>query len=61
MNCLKGSFRSSEVVKSERMIQNEDDLGRMPWLPLYRIQSQSMYKEGGSPDQGVRSLRERPI
>ena len=25
MNCLKGSFRSSEVVKSERMIQNEDD------------------------------------
>jgi hypothetical protein len=23
---------------------------RMPWLPLYRVRGQSMYKEEGSPD-----------
>jgi hypothetical protein len=33
---------------------------RMPWLPLYRVQGQCMYK-GDSPDQGVMSLREGPI
>ena len=30
----------------------------MPWLPLYRVQGQGMYKEEGSPDQRVVSLRE---
>ena len=33
-------------------------LGRVPWLPLYRIQGQDMYKELGSPDRAVVSLRE---
>jgi hypothetical protein len=33
-------------------------LGRVPWLPLYRVQSQVMYKELGSPDRAVVSLRE---
>ena len=34
---------------------------RMPWWPLYRVRCQCMYKEGGSPDRGVVSLREGPI
>ena len=33
-------------------------LGRVPWLPLYRVQGQAIYKEIGSPDRGVMSLRE---
>jgi hypothetical protein len=28
------------------------------WLPLYRVWGQVSYKEGGSPDRGVMSLRE---
>jgi hypothetical protein len=35
-------------------------VGRMPWLPLYIVRGQSMYKEEGSPDRGVMSLREGP-
>ena len=31
---------------------------RRPRLPLYRVQSQATYKEEGSPDRGVVSLRE---
>ena len=30
----------------------------MPWLPLYRAWGQSVYKEEGSPDRRVMSLRE---
>ena len=33
---------------------------KMPWLPLYRVRGQSMYKEEGSPDRGVMRLREGP-
>jgi hypothetical protein len=33
-------------------------LGRVPWLPLYRVRGQAMYKELGSPDWAVVSLRE---
>jgi hypothetical protein len=33
---------------------------RMPWLPLYRVRGQSMYKEEGSPDWETVSLREGP-
>ena len=32
----------------------------VPWLPLYRVWGQGMYKEEGSPDRGVVSLREGP-
>ena len=53
MNCLEGSFRSLEVVKNVKKM-----LGWVPWLPLYRVQGQGMYKEEGSPNQGVVSLRE---
>jgi hypothetical protein len=55
MNNLKGSFRSPEVV------WNVEDLPRrMPWLPLYRVWGQGMYKEEGSLDQRGMSLREGP-
>jgi hypothetical protein len=37
-----------------------DVLGRMPWLSLYRVWGQSMYKEVGSPDRGVVRMREGP-
>ena len=37
---------------------NESWIGRVPWLPLYRVWGQGMYKEEGSPDQGVMTLRE---
>ena len=30
----------------------------VPWLPLYRVRGQGVYKEGGSPDRRVVSLRE---
>jgi hypothetical protein len=30
----------------------------VPWLPLYRVRGQSIYKEEGSPDRRVVSLRE---
>jgi hypothetical protein len=30
----------------------------VPWMPLYRVRGQGTYKEGGSPDQRVVSLRE---
>jgi hypothetical protein len=30
----------------------------LQWLPLYRVRGQITYKEGGSPDRGVMSLRE---
>ena len=30
----------------------------VPWLSLYRVQDQATYKEIGSPDQAVVSLRE---
>ena len=60
MNCLKESFRSLEVVKNVE-IQNEcDPLGSMPWLCLYRVRGQSIYKEEGFSDRGVVSLREGP-
>jgi hypothetical protein len=35
-------------------------MGRMPWLLLYRVWGQGMYKEEGSPDRDVMSLREGP-
>ena len=35
-------------------------VGRMPWLPLYRVWGKVIYKEEGSPDRGVVSLREWP-
>ena len=55
MNCLKESFRSLEVVKNERI-----SLRMTPWLSLYRVRGQGMYKEVGSPNHEVVSLREEP-
>jgi hypothetical protein len=57
MNCLKGSFRSLEVVKNVSLFRMEK---MVPWLPLYRVRGQGKYKEEGSPDRGVVSLREGP-
>ena len=57
MNCLKGTFRSLVVCG---MNENERvPFEMVPWLPLYRVWGQGMYKEG-SPDRGVMSLREGP-
>jgi hypothetical protein len=36
-------------------------LRRVPWLPLYRLRGQTTYKELGSPDREVVSLREGEI
>ena len=41
--------RMSEWVRSLRGV---------PWLPLYRVRGQGLYKAGGSPDRRVVSLRE---
>jgi hypothetical protein len=50
MDCPDESFKSPEMMK---MMSR-----RVPWLPLYRVRGQVTYKEGGSPNQGVMSLRE---
>ena len=42
----------------ELELQESDVCGRVPWLPSYRVRGQITYKEGGSPDRGVVSLRE---
>ena len=49
MNCLKGSFRSSEVGKNERMIPNE--YGKDALAALYiEFGARACTKEVGSPD-----------
>jgi hypothetical protein len=49
----------------ERVCPNEVSrvrpLGRVPWLPLYRVRGQVTYREIGSPDGVVVSMRERKL
>ena len=62
MGVCKKSGRDRRV---ERDCPNEVSrvrpLGRVPWLPLYRVRGQATYKELGSPDSEVMSLREGEI
>jgi hypothetical protein len=59
MDYAKKSERGKRV---ERDYPNEvlrvRPVGRAPWLPLYRVRGQVSYKEIGSPDQVIGSLRE---
>jgi hypothetical protein len=47
-----------ELRESKNGEDDGDMSRRVPWLPLYRVRGQVMYKEEGSPDWGVVSLRE---
>jgi hypothetical protein len=54
--------RSRELLRVERDCLNEVSrvclLGRVLWLPLYRVREQATYKEVSSPARTVVSLRE---
>jgi hypothetical protein len=50
MDCPSESFRSPKMMMKMSEV--------VPWLPLYRVWGQVTYKEEGSPDRGVMSLRE---
>jgi hypothetical protein len=45
-------------LRESRNGEDEDMSRRVPWLPLYRFRGLVTYKEGGSPNWGVMSLRE---
>ena len=47
-----------ELELKDGLPERELRESRVPWLPIYRVRGQVTYKEGGSPDQGVVSLRE---
>jgi hypothetical protein len=44
--------------RMRKMVEDENVLRWVPWLSLYRVQGQGIYKGGGSPDRRVVSLRE---
>ena len=46
-----------EPLYGVRMRDGSNCFGWVPWLDLYRVQGQGVYK-GGSPDRRVVSLRE---
>jgi hypothetical protein len=54
--------KSGRGRRVERDCPNEvsiiHPLGRVTWLPLYIVRGEAMYKELGSPDRAVVSLRE---
>ena len=48
---MLGEGLSEEKFQEPYYDENElKMMGRMPWLPLYRVWGQDMYKEEGSPD-----------
>ena len=58
---LRDELSEGKLQESGGVKKNENvSLGMMLWLSLYRVRGQGMYKEEGSPDREVVSLREEP-
>jgi hypothetical protein len=55
---LRGELPKGKLQESGGVWNESECLGMVPWLRLYRVRGRGRYKEEGSPDRGVVSLRE---